>query len=92
MVQTAGIGPLSVQMRVVQKILLKGVSAMSKPVSNTEWLRLKQGSEYSGFSERSLRYWISDGKLPAYKSPGGTIMIKRSDLDAAFDRIPAVSR
>jgi len=56
---------------------------MKEDYLGTEWLGLRQVTEYASISERTLRSWIHS---PAYPLPavrvGGKILVKRSDLDA----------
>ena len=49
----------------------------------TEWLDLKQVTQYAAVSERTVRAWIhaSVDALPAVRV-GGKLLVRRSELDA----------
>ena len=54
-----------------------------------EWLSLEEAGAYIGSSARTVRRYVSIGALPAYRMIGKTIRVRRSDLDALFEPIPA---
>lgn len=49
------------------------------------YMTLEQGAEYTNFGTRTLRRYIAEGKLVAYRA-GRAIRLKKSDLDALFTR------
>lgn len=53
----------------------------------TEWLGLRQVTEYADVSERTVRAWIHApiDALPAVRV-GGKILVRRSELDAWLGR------
>ncbi len=52
-----------------------------------EWLSLRQVTQYAALSERTIRGWIHSpvAPLPAIRIRG-KILVRRSDLDAWFER------
>jgi excisionase family DNA binding protein len=54
-------------------------------IEERRWLSLAEGAIYTGFSEKTLRKWISDGRLKAWRAwHNGDIRLLRTDLDALF--------
>ena len=53
----------------------------------TEWLGLRQVTQYADVSERTVRAWIhaSVDALPAVRI-GGKLLVRRSELDAWLGR------
>ncbi len=53
----------------------------------TEWLGLRQVTQYANVSERTVRVWIHSpvDPLPAAKVKG-KILVRRSDFDAYLER------
>ncbi|PYV17060.1 MAG: hypothetical protein DMG21_09535 [Acidobacteria bacterium] len=53
----------------------------------TEWLGLRQVTQYAAVSERTVREWIhaSVDSLPAVRV-GGKLLVRRSELDAWLGR------
>lgn len=53
----------------------------------TEWLGLRQVTQYAAVSERTVRAWIhaSVDALPAVRV-GGKLLVRRSELDAWLGR------
>ena len=47
------------------------------------YLTLKQASEYTALSQRTLRRYIAENKLTAYRA-GRLIRLRQEDLDALF--------
>lgn len=45
-------------------------------------LSIQQAARKTGKSEKTIRRWIHDGKLPAEKHPVGGYLIKREDVTA----------
>ena len=53
------------------------------------WMSPAEAADYLGISPRTLRNYISEGKLPAYRLGGKrTMRIDRADLDALLRPIP----
>lgn len=48
----------------------------------TEYVRIAEAAEYLGVSERTIRRYIADRKLRAYRIAGVRLVFKKSDLDA----------
>lgn len=62
---------------------------MSSTVVAPVWASLEHAAEYLGCSAKTVRRYIADGKLPAYRMAGRqTIRVKLSDLDALMSPIP----
>jgi excisionase family DNA binding protein len=53
----------------------------------TEWLGLRQVTQYADISERTVRSWIHSpvDPLPAVRV-GGKILVRRSELDSWLER------
>ncbi|KHL18531.1 excisionase family DNA binding protein [Mumia flava] len=65
---------------------------MAQPTpEDTIWLTLAEASARVSFTERSLRRFISEGSLPAYRVGSRHIRIKQSDLDALLRPIPTAA-
>lgn len=54
----------------------------------TGWVKIKKAAEYSGISERTLRYYLKDG-LKHSRLPSGTILIKYEWIDEYLERFAA---
>ncbi len=53
------------------------------------WLTQKEAAEYLGVAERTIRYYIARGDLPACRIRGSRqIRISRSALEALLQPIP----
>lgn len=53
------------------------------------WISLNEAAEYLGVAPKSVRRYIADGRLRAYRLAGKqTIRIKAQDLDALMRPIP----
>ncbi len=59
-----------------------------EPVGQREYLTVKQLSEYSGFSVRTLQEWARDqaDPLPSVSLGGGKLVFRRSAYDSWFER------
>lgn len=55
------------------------------PALNQYWT-IEQASEYTQLSQRTLRRYIAEGRLVAYRA-GRAIRLKPADIDAAFTHI-----
>ncbi|MBA8794932.1 excisionase family DNA binding protein [Friedmanniella endophytica] len=51
------------------------------------WLKMQPASDYTSLSPRTLRRYIADGVLVAYRIGPKELRFKRSDLDALFERV-----
>lgn len=58
-----------------------------REIIGTEWLGLKEVTQYAAVSERTVRAWIhaSINALPAVRV-GGKLLVRRSELDAWLGR------
>lgn len=57
-----------------------------------EWLNLDDAAACLGCSTRTVRRYIADGHLPAYRIRGGRgIRIKRTDVNAMLVPVPTVA-
>lgn len=54
------------------------------------WLKLDEVAQELGVTTRCVRNWITEGKLTAYQTPGGSLRVKRIDLESAMKRVPTV--
>ena len=41
----------------------------------------------TGIADRTLRDWIADGRLPAFRLPGGQIRVSVEDVRALFVKV-----
>jgi excisionase family DNA binding protein len=53
-----------------------------------EWLTVPQACAEMKVGQRTLRRWIAEGRLPAYRMGDSLIRIKASDLDGMYQAIP----
>jgi excisionase family DNA binding protein len=62
------------------------------PIKPPEFMSLAEAANWVGMSEKTLRRWISEGTLPAYRFAGRSqaIRLKVSDVEALLVRIPTV--
>lgn len=49
---------------------------------------LASAAQRTGFSVKTIRRRISDGRLPAYRSGPRSLRVKPEDVDRLFERIP----
>jgi predicted site-specific integrase-resolvase len=54
----------------------------------TGWAKIKKAAEYSGLSERTLRYYLKDG-LKHSRLPSGTVLIKYEWIDEYLEAFAA---
>lgn len=47
-----------------------------------QWLSMPEAGARIGVKARTIRAWIADGRLPAYRVGGRAVRIKASDVDA----------
>jgi len=57
-----------------------------KFMTTDEWLTIAEAANYLKLSTQSIRNYLKDKKLPAYRN-GRVIRIKRTDLDAFFKKL-----
>jgi len=50
------------------------------------FMSLKKAASYSDLSEKSIRRFISAGRLQAYRPARGKILVKRTELDALIEK------
>ena len=61
--------------------------------SGAAWVSLSGAAAYLGVGTKTVRRYIADGQLPAYRLGGRTtIRVKASDLDALLRPIPTAGR
>ena len=58
-------------------------------MSDKQYLDITEAHEYAGRHENTIRRWIHDGKLPAYRF-GRELRVKREDLDAMYKPVEPV--
>lgn len=58
------------------------------PETRTIWLAETDAAHHLGIVPRSLRRWIAEGKVPAYRAPSGRLRFKLEDLDACMTPVP----
>lgn len=54
-----------------------------------EWLTVPQACAQMQVGQRTLRRWIAEGQLPAYRMGDQLIRIRASDLDVMCRPIPS---
>ena len=45
------------------------------PPREPRWVRRIPAAKYAQVSRRTLDIWVAEGKIPAYKSPGGRALL-----------------
>lgn len=55
-----------------------------------QYVRIGEAAKYLGVSTKTVRNWISSGRVPGYRVGGRIIRIKKSELDRLIqgDRMP----
>jgi excisionase family DNA binding protein len=48
---------------------------------------LKTVTARTGVADRTLRDWVADGRLPAFRLPGGQIRVSVEDVQALFVKV-----
>ena len=56
------------------------------PSTEPDWLTLGQAAKYLGVAQSTIRKWTDQGRVPAFKTPGGHRRYRRRDLDAFVER------
>jgi excisionase family DNA binding protein len=56
--------------------------------SRATWLAEMHAAEHVGVSPRTLRRWVADGKIRAYRAPGGRLRFRLDELDASMAPVP----
>lgn len=51
-------------------------------------ITVKTAATKTGYTDRTIRSWISDGRIPAYRVGPRGIRIKESDLDDLMRPVP----
>ena len=51
---------------------------------------LAQVAQYAGVSIKTVRRWVADGRLPAYRVGKRLIRVDLADADACFRQIPTI--
>lgn|GEM_PF-2648961 len=60
------------------------MSDLDNVLPERNWVSLSEAADYCGLNEKSIRRYISAGKLKAYRIGGKSIRINKSDLDVLF--------
>ncbi|WP_409485128.1 excisionase family DNA-binding protein [Arsenicicoccus dermatophilus] len=55
------------------------------------YMTLQEAAIDTGFTVKTLRRWISDGRLPAYRFGGRVIRVRPEDVDALARPIPTAT-
>ena len=65
---------------------------MSIAIANQDrrWISLSEAADYCGLNEKSIRRYISAGKLKAYRVGSKSIRLDKAEVDALFSLIPTV--
>lgn len=61
-------------------------------MNHPERLKLNEAADYSRKSPRTIRRYIAEGLLPAYRVGPRDILILRADLDELLRPIPTVRK
>lgn len=62
---------------------------MTKNKNSGPFTTIVGAADYYAVSTKTIRRWIAEGRLPAYRVGNSAIRIKLSDLDLAIRPIPA---
>lgn len=54
----------------------------------SRYLTETDAAGYFGVSTRTLRRWIAEGKVKAYRGPSGRLRFREDDLAAAMTPVP----
>jgi excisionase family DNA binding protein len=65
------------------------MSARTAAPANPRWAYLPEAETYSGVPRRTLRRWISEGRLPAQRVGPRRIQVDLDDVDRLRAPIPA---
>ena len=62
---------------------------MPRPATREpRWARFNNAADYAGVPRRTLRDWVSRGRLPAYRIGPRQLQVDLNDIDALRVRIP----
>lgn len=61
-------------------------------MATSEWLSPPEAAAVLGITLRTLRKWIAEGDVPAYRLNSRLIRLKREDLDLLLHPIPTGGR
>lgn len=72
----------------------EGTATMSnvRTNRNRRWSTMTETADYLGVSPRSLRAYISQGLIPAYRLGPRMVRLNLDEVDAAFREIPTTDR
>ncbi len=62
------------------------------PVPARKLVSIEAAANYLDVSQRTVRRWIADGKLPAQRVGDRLIKVDQADVAALIRQIPAASR
>lgn len=52
------------------------------------WITQPEATNYLGVTDRTLRRYVAEGRLPAYRLGKRLLRFRQADLDALLRRIP----
>jgi excisionase family DNA binding protein len=58
----------------------------SQRSTESEWLTLGQAARFLGVAQSTIRKWTDQGRVPAFKTPGGHRRYRRMDLERFLER------
>jgi len=62
-------------------------SASPQPIVASPYLRVPEAQRYLRVSRRTLLRWVRGHKIPTIKATRRLLLFRRSDLDAAMERL-----
>lgn len=54
----------------------------------TQWLTATTVCEHLDITDKTLRRYVAEGKIPAYRMGGRLLRFKAEDVDALMTRVP----
>lgn len=61
---------------------------MTRTTSSFCWLDQTTASEHLGISEKTLRRYVAEGRIPAYRMGARLLRFRSDDLDALMEPVP----
>lgn len=58
------------------------------PITDIDYLTVTQCAERFGVTDSSIRRWIAQGRLPAYRLGSQQLRVRADDLDAILVPVP----
>ena len=62
--------------------------ATPSPAPHSRWVPQPEATEYLGVTDRTLRRYVAEGKLPAYRLGKRLLRFRQADLDALLRPVP----